>query len=266
MVAKRVKICHAIPMARSLTEYFEKRMQLEQSAPRLREYCKTCVRPASACYCQHIRRFNPGVQFVILIHPIEQRRRIATGRMAHLSLENSQLIVGENYSNDRQVNALIENEKNFPVILFPGTTAANLSALNAEGRAHLFPANKNLIIFVIDGTWNTAKKTMFWSENLKKLPRICFSPPTPSHFRVRKQPSSECYSTIEAIHHTIELMGDGCGYDLASRQHDQLLTTFNWMVETQLASYQHAPLLRKVAVRHLRPEEELGSIDDGTSV
>jgi DTW domain-containing protein YfiP len=216
-----------------------------------RLYCRTCVRPGVHCYCGQIRRFDPRAQFVILIHPIEQRRQIATGRMAHLSLENSILIPGDDYSQDAQVNRLIADAKNHCVILFPGPAAANLTALTESARADLFPVAKKLVIFVIDGTWNTARKTMHLSEILKQLPRICFSPSVPSQFQVRRQPAPECYSTIEAIHHTIELLAPSLGLPARDRSHDQLLKTFKWMVDTQLAAYAVTPVLRRVrATRH----------------
>ena len=72
------------------------------------------------------------------------------------------------------------------------------------------------------------------SQNLLNLPRICFSPEKPSNFRVRKQPHASCYSTLEAIHHTIELIGAAKGFDVASRKHDRLLHVFDSMVELQL--------------------------------
>lgn len=100
-----------------------------------------------------------------------------------------------------------------------------------------------LAVIVIDGTWATARKMMRLSVNINRLPRVCFTPPTPSNFRIRKQPKVECYSTIEAIHHTIELMG-GCGGGIApmasdgdawaARAHDILLDVFDQMINRQI--------------------------------
>jgi DTW domain-containing protein YfiP len=90
-------------------------------------------------------------------------------------------------------------------------------------------------LFVIDGTWATARKTMRLSQNLRSLPQICFTPPGPSNFRVRKQPRPECLSTIEAVHHSIELLGESVGFDVKSRKHDQLLTLFDQFVDRQIS-------------------------------
>lgn len=206
----------------------------KENAARFRELCITCFQPGAGCYCPHVQRFSCGIDFVVLIHPIEKRRRIATGRMSYLCLENSHLILGQDYSQNKQVNELLERPEYFPVVLYPGATSQNLTHMTRQERQTVFPKDKKPLIFVIDGTWNTARKMMHQSQNLKKLPRLCFSPSRPSLFRVRKQPTAECYSTIEAIHHTIELLGDGCGFDTSSRQHDVLLHVFEQMVVRQL--------------------------------
>ncbi len=200
-----------------------------------RQLCITCLQPQVTCYCPHIRRFDPLINFVILIHPLECRRRIATGRMSHLCLENSFLIRGHDYSKNETVNDLIADPRRQCVMLYPGVQSKNLSSLSSVERAAIFSPDKILTIFVIDGTWATAKKMVKHSKNLIDLPRVCFTPPTPSNFRVRKQPHPGCYSTIEAIHHTIELVGPSRGFQTNLRQHDRLLHTFETMVEQQLA-------------------------------
>lgn len=154
--------------------------------------------------------------------------------MSHLCLNNSYLIKGQNYSDNDLVNQRLADTSCHSVILYPGLKSENISKISPTETAQLFPKDKKLQIFVIDGTWATAKKMVRQSLNLAKLPRICFTPSKPSNFRVRKQPSASCYSTIEAIHHTIELLGDSQGFQTSKRQHDGLLNVFNYMVENQL--------------------------------
>jgi DTW domain-containing protein YfiP len=217
-----------------LQSYKLKRQELSEQQPTYRILCMTCIQPQFSCYCSHIQKFDSKIDFVILIHPIEVRRRIATGRMSHLVLENSSLIMGQNYSANSAVNRLISDPDYHSVILYPGQKSQNLSDMSDDQRTNLFPKSKKLRIFVIDGTWATARKMVRLSENLNRLPRICFSPTTPSNFRVRKQPHAACYSTIEAIHHTIELVGKTQGFNQQSREHDKLLLVFDSMVERQL--------------------------------
>ena len=218
----------------NLQEYLQNKQILQRAKPVYRKICLACKSPEFSCYCQAVQQFDPKIQFVILIHPIEFFRRIATGRMSHLVLQGSHLIKGQNYSNDVKVNEILQDPNNYSVILYPGIHSINLSDISGKDKSKLFPAHKRITVFVIDGTWATARKMIRQSTNLQSLPRICFSPTAPSNFRVRKQPAAHCVSTIEAIHATIELMGEDCGFQKIGREHDRLLSAFDHMVEKQL--------------------------------
>jgi DTW domain-containing protein len=79
----------------NLKTYLEKRsMRLE---PAVRRLCTQCRLAAVVCDCARLKPFDARIKFVILIHPEEVRRRIATGRLSHLMLKNSDLIEGESF-------------------------------------------------------------------------------------------------------------------------------------------------------------------------
>ncbi len=215
-------------------KYFENRKNFLESEPKFREMCLNCRQPHFNCYCSHIESFDPGVKYVILTHPIEVRRRIATGRMSHLCLDQSELIVGHDYTRNSKVNSILADQNYHCVILYPGRASINISSWTPLEKASLVPSGKKLAIFVIDGTWNTARKMLHLSSNLKALPQICFTPTRLSTFRVRKQPAPECVSTIEAIHQCIELLG------APDREHDKLLRVFDRLVEQQLVFVERA--------------------------
>lgn len=215
--------------------YRQKRAQLELEAKAYRQLCVACRQPDTVCYCSHIKAFDPTIKFVILIHPIEERRRIATGRMSHLCLKNSELIVGQDFTDNERVNEILDDVSLSPIILYPGRNSINLTtSTSISARPRLFKPGKTPVVFVVDGTWATARKMVRQSKNLTSLAKVCFTPPAPSRFRVRKQPHKECYSTIEAIHHTIELIGNDVGYSVYQREHDNLLEVFSVLVETQV--------------------------------
>ena len=218
-----------------LQDYLAKRQLHESAKPQYRNLCVACMNPEFSCYCATIEKFDPGVQFVILIHPIEFQRRIATGRMSHLILQNSHLIRGQNFTNHSRVNSLIEDKKNHCVILYPSRTSINLSETKPEHQRSLFPKDKKVTVFVIDGTWATARQMMRQSENLQNLQRVCFTPLARSNFRVRKQPEEHCLSTIEAIHQFIDIASDHISFDRESRKHDILMKVFDTMVERQIS-------------------------------
>lgn len=201
------------------------------ASEKFRGLCLTCLRPPLTCYCKHVAPFDPQLKFVILIHGREAQKRIATGRIAHLCLKNSELIQGYDYSDNDRVNELIHSEAYQPFVLYPGENSLDLGKLDFSQRETFVQAGKQVLIFVIDGTWTTARKTMLRSKNLQRLPRICFEPSRPSRFRLRKQPKPNFFSTIEAIHQTIELFGK---YDPKQGEHNRLLDVFDQMVEQQI--------------------------------
>jgi DTW domain-containing protein len=181
------------------------------------------------CYCSRVRPFHSDPKFIILIHRDEARRSIATGRMSHLCLENSRLFEGADFSEHEGVNEILQDPTYYCVVLYPASGSTNLSPLKREERQRLFPRNKRLVVFVIDGTWQQARRMKRLSQNLSVLPHISFEPPTPSAFHVRKQPRPGCYSTIEAIHQVIELLRPD-----EESHHQNLLEVFNFMVSQQV--------------------------------
>lgn len=242
------------PAAVNMEIYRQQRAQQARDAAKFRELCVRCLQPDFTCYCAHVQRFNPNIDFVILIHPIEMKRRIATGRMSHLCLENSVLVLGEDYTLNPRVNRLLKDPNRECVMLYPGQKAIDLSEITPRDRGELFDPCKRLTVFVVDGTWATAKKMVRLSENIKTLPRICFTPETPSRFMVRRQPKPFCYSTIEAVHHTIELLGEGQGFEIKKRQHDNLLQVFSVMVQQQIA------FIKKNGKQYRRPRAASPSV------
>lgn len=218
----------------NLQDYLHKKQTNESQKPQYRNLCTTCLHPEFSCYCSVVEKFDPLIKFVILIHPIEFQRRIATGRMSHLILENSELIRGQDYTQNVSVNRLIADSDRHSVILYPSIKSTNLSDLTSMQKKDIFPKSKKLTVFVIDGTWATARQMMRQSQNLQSIPRVCFTPTQPSTFRVRKQPAAHCLSTIEAIHQFIEIAADSFGFNKENRQHDRLLNVFDSMVERQL--------------------------------
>jgi len=197
-----------------------------------RKNCPYCKRPEQFCYCQQIRKIDSQIKFVILIHPVEARRKIATGRMAHLCLSNSVLICGYDFTDNKQVNDIIKDPKNECYLLYPKRDAYNLSE-QSNNSASMFLKNQEKVpvLFIIDGTWSTANKTLKLSQNLQKLPAVCFTPQSPSRFHIRKQPAAHCYSTIESIHTILTLCEN---QKLKNESENILMKIFQKMVERQI--------------------------------
>jgi len=203
-----------------------------QQLPRAR--CFRCRRPSVDCYCSVVKPFASTPRFVILTHPKEARHRFGTGRIVRLCIRNSLGIEGVDFSEKEDANRIIQQPGLFPVVLYPGPGATNLSRLTVSERMALVPAGLELNVFVVDGTWKTARKMIRLSRNLRGLPFVCFDPPTPSTFRIRRQPRVDFYSTIEAVHHVIDLFASRDRDPANLRPQDNLLAVFDSVVDRQL--------------------------------
>ncbi|MGE3262341.1 MAG: tRNA-uridine aminocarboxypropyltransferase [Bacteriovoracia bacterium] len=217
-----------------MADYLKKRKKVTPLPVEDRGLCLQCLRSPVTCICAHLKPFDPKTKFVILTHLREAQNRIGTGRLSHLMLTSSEMLIGTDFTGHARVNELVQDGRNHCVILYPGEHSMNLSTFSPKERGSLFPESKALVVFVIDGTWFTAPKILRLSKNLQSLPKICFDPPAPSRFRIRRQPKPYCHSTVEAIHHTIDLLGDSRGFNVGKREHDHLLYVFDQMVEQQI--------------------------------
>ena len=193
----------------------------------MREICLRCRRARSQCYCDQIVPVRAEPWFVILQHPRERRKGIGTARMAHLSLPDSRLLEGVDFSEHPALNEWLVDPRFQPVILFPGPRSFDLSAETPDARRERFPSSKRLLIFVIDGTWSCALQILKKSRNLASLPQVKFAFDGESEYRIRRQPLPHCLSTIEAIHRILEILDPGCSPE-------SLLTPFRWMVSEQV--------------------------------
>jgi DTW domain-containing protein YfiP len=218
-----------------LQQYLSRRSSRSAELPIARVYCSQCKKPTITCYCHHLRPFVSDPEFIILMHPNESKRSIASGRMASLCLRNAVILEGIDFSEDEKLNAILEDPMRRSLLLFPGTWAINLSLQTPAERESMFPRDERLAVIVLDGTWDEAKSIKHRSRNLATLQMISFTPPIPSRFKqVRKQPASYCFSTIESIEHIIKLF-DRCDDSLS----DNLIEVFETMVQQQIKFADH---------------------------
>jgi DTW domain-containing protein YfiP len=217
----------------NLEAYRRRKAELAaQAAVPSRPRCYRCRKPALTCYCASVRRVEAPMEVLILMHPLEARHPVGTGRMAHQCLPGSRLILGTHFDGDTRLAKVLADDSLHPLVLFPGPTAHDLSRLQPAARQALVPAGKRPLLIVIDGTWHCARKLLHRSPDLQRLPRICFTPSRASGFVVRRQPKALCFSTIEAIHEVLGLFDPA---PAGPRSYDGLLAAFDEMVQHQLS-------------------------------
>jgi DTW domain-containing protein YfiP len=217
--------------------YLARKRALAEQAPdypRAR-LCYRCHWLPHLCRCPWIRPFATRTRFVLLMHPKEARReRLGTGRLTHAAMKDSEIIVGVDFTRDARVNELMADPANLCMVLYPGEKALDISRGDVTPLLREAEAGRRLTVFLIDGTWQCAKKMMTLSHNIRALPRISFAPAGESVFEIKEQPAPWCLSTLESIHRFLD-ESDRCGLEsLPGRPQDTLMDVFRSMIEFSL--------------------------------
>ncbi len=210
--------------------------------------CYRCFWPKALCWCPSLLPMETRTHFVFLQHPKEfKEEKAGTGRLTHLCLPNSELHMGKGFDDHDSVQPLINDPANYPVLLYPGVTAVNLSeAESMEHRAGSQAessgsrlsalrsqlAHRRLVVFLLDATWSGARKMLRLSPSLQRLPRIMFTPAAPSRYIIKQQPQEGCLSTLEAVHELL-LVLERAGLDRYA-QPELLLGIFQRMQDFQI--------------------------------
>ncbi len=235
--------------------------------------CYRCHWPKALCWCPSLEPMPTRTRFVFLMHPKEfKQEKAGTGRLTHLCLPNSALYMGMGFDAHDEVQALIADPANHPVLLSPGRDALNLSDAGSmeqgagggrlvDLRAEL--QKRRLVVFLLDATWSGARKMLRLSPSLQRLPRIMFTPSAPSRYLIKQQPQEGCLSTLEATHELLSVLSR-LGLDEYQKP-QQLLGIFQRMQEFQIKcaadpdrqGYRHRPY--KPPAERVRPRGRSGS-------
>lgn len=192
--------------------------------------CYKCFRPLKTCYCKYIKEVKTQTRFIFLMHPKEAyKQRTGTGRLASLSLPNSEIIIGIDFNQNPRLNEILNNSQYYCVLLYPDENAWTANKPNFLETI----GDKTLVVIVIDATWFLAKKMIRLSTILHNLPKLSFRSGYRSQYKFKQQPQEECLSTIESCYYLIkELQTNKIEQSLSDPK--PLLEVFSKMVNQQL--------------------------------
>lgn len=194
-----------------------------------RDKCYICNRPQNSCLCKYINKINTQTKFVILMHPKEYRKtKNNTGKLTQLSLENSQIHVGIDFSNNEKINEIINNPNNSCFVLYPSESSIILNDENIKEK------DKNIVIFVIDSTWACSNKILRLSKNIHILKKISFQHQKISQYKIKTQPNELSLSTIESTLCVLEILNQHGVESIKEKELGGFLEPFTQMVQCQL--------------------------------
>ena len=178
--------------------------------------------------CEHINPIQTETKFVILMHPKEYKKtKNGTGHFTNLSLPNSEIHIGIDFTKNNRINELINNSENECYIIYPGKESINLNEKKIA-------TQKNIVLFLIDSTWACSKKMIRESQNLIKLPKVSFTHTKKSMFRIKEQPADYCLSTMESTLCILELLNMHNIEKIKENAFKNFLKPFHQMIEYQI--------------------------------
>ncbi|MBL1415325.1 MAG: DTW domain-containing protein, partial [Moritella sp.] len=97
-----------------------------------RKKCTVCDKALAACICQHITEIDSDIELIILQHPGEVKNAIGTARILNLSLPQCQIIIGEDFTDNAQLNEILNDLTRQCFLLYPSeeSIAAEYLAIN----------------------------------------------------------------------------------------------------------------------------------------
>ena len=150
---------------------------------------------------------------------------MGTARILSLSLENSVTFIGEDFSDHDALNRLLNDHHYQHAILYPGESSLSVEQLSASSLNG--SEEQKLRIILLDGTWKKAFKMWQVSSNLQQLDTLHLPKDLKGNYRIRKAPSENSLSTVEAGYHLLSLLQP-------HRDFDPLLAAFDRMIQFQI--------------------------------
>lgn len=208
----------------------------EGKAPRAQ--CYVCMKPLVVCVCDGAgARAGHRTEIIVVQHPRERFHPLGTARLVRLGLARAQVVTAWN----RQVPDLRVTADARMALLYPSEGSRPLAELAADERPQS--------LVVLDGTWSQARSLYKHNPWLASLPAVRLSDPTPSRYRIRREPRLDYVSTVEAVVAALrELEPDAAGLDA-------VLARFEAMIDTQIRCQADPTRRRYEHVRRPRVEK-----------
>lgn len=190
------------------------------------------------CLCSNITPIDTGIKFVFLMHPKEAyHQKTGTGRLAALSLQDSEIIIDVNFTHNKRLNELLDTQGEGtaykPFLLYPDAHAWFTDSPEFISSIE----NQQPLVILVDATWFFARKMIKLSTNLHSLAKLSFKNEYRSQFQFKKQPAPACLSTIETSFYLLEEFKTA-GLLSPSIDTSGLISVFDKMIVHQLASEQ----------------------------
>lgn len=167
------------------------------------------------CFCSSIPAIRNQLNILILQHVKERFHAFNTARIVREALSNCELLVDQTSGLRKRVEL-----RQDAAILYPGP---NVPLLNS-----IAPQQRPSELVILDGTWHHARTLMRDIPILQTLPRYQLLPERPSQYQLRREPTEQSLSTLEATVQALQILEPETDVE-------GLMIAFQHMVSDQLA-------------------------------
>ncbi|QUM76896.1 DTW domain-containing protein [Moritella sp. 24] len=198
-----------------------------------RKKCTVCDKALAACICQHIAVIDSEIELVILQHPGEVKNAIGTARILDLSLPQCQIIIGENFTDNTQLNDILNDPMRECYLLYPSEHSIAAEDLAYSSTSQVEPCEGKHAIkrtfILLDGTWRKAFKMFQSSVNVQGIPAVRLNAENESQYTIRQTSIEGGLSTVEAGYLLLSTL------EKNKTKYQPLLSAFEYMINFQIA-------------------------------
>ncbi len=187
-----------------------------------REYCDACHYLKQQCVCGLMPNLAQTLKIVIFQHPKEASHPKNTIKLLQLVWPDAKVIILP--EDDLQNTDYFKDINDNWHLLYPGDTSLVLETLSDTEKGEI----EGLVL--IDATWRKAYKLLNLYPSLQALPRVCLGTIPERLYGIRKAPSLEALSSLEALAHASRI--------ISSQDTKPLL---DFMVKAQALLWQQRP-------------------------
>lgn len=158
-------------------------------------YCFGCGLPARVCCCNQVCAVKDAPPIVILRHPDERKRTLSTVSLIKQRYPTVYVREGEAFPPMRYPNLCV---------LFPDDATGDEGEGERPNEAvppdlGISEVGDERTLLLLDATWRKAKKMLHDNQWLSELPRVALTPSQISDYLIRKIPTPDSLSTVEAF-------------------------------------------------------------------
>ena len=171
--------------------------------------CPRCHKPEPLCICDSITPIDNKISLLILQHPQEQDRLLATARVTALHFKNSPVKVGLSWPSLSKILGRDVDPQRWAILYLGSAKVADLDTdrdiVAIDKKGQLEENQRGILkdiqgVIVLDGTWSQAKALWWRNAWMLKCRRVILDPAQPSRYgKLRREPRRDGLSTLEAV-------------------------------------------------------------------